>query len=91
MVFCELFEQNIRVAHAAWMFFFRPPLPSLFNLNPPTYIGISPIPHLKLWLTPSPQRMATKKGAELVANPQYDMLYHQWAKNTLVNSNHRIN
>ena len=25
MVFCELFEQNIRVAHAAWMFFLRPP------------------------------------------------------------------
>ena len=29
-------------------------------------------------ITPSQKRMATKKGAELVANPQYDMLYHKW-------------
>ena len=35
----------------------------------------------RVGITPSPQRMATKKGAELVANPQYDEFYYKYVSN----------
>lgn len=35
----------------------------------------------RVGITPSPQRMATKLGAELVENPQYDEFYYQIENN----------
>ena len=35
----------------------------------------------RVGITPSPQRMATKLGADLVANPQYDEFYNQIVNN----------
>ncbi len=35
----------------------------------------------RVGIIPYPQRMATKQGAELVANPQYDEFYYQYVSN----------
>ena len=35
----------------------------------------------RVGITPSPQRMATKKGTEFVANPQYEEFYYQIVSN----------
>ena len=35
----------------------------------------------RVGIIPDPQRMATKQGAELVANPQYDEFYYQYVSN----------
>ena len=45
----------------------------------------------RVGIIPSPKRMATKKGAELVANPQYVILYQNWVENPSINSNCRMN
>lgn len=35
----------------------------------------------RVGIMPLPRRMATQKGAELVANPQYDEFYYQFVNN----------